>query len=326
MKTPAIPVVVAISLALAGVHAYAQRAPERYPTKPIRFIVANAPGSSAGILARILANKLADQLKQQVVIDVRPGGSGIIGTEIAKAAPADGYTLLQAGNVFTTLTALRKDLPFDTDRDFIPLTQIAWVANVVAVHAGLNVNNVSELVALAKAKPGALNYGSAGNGSPSHLSGALLNVLAGITTVHIPYKGTAQALTDAMSGRLQFVISSPLVVMPHVSGGRIKVIATTGSVRDPLFPQLPTVAETVPGYEMTQWWGVALPARTPAALVARLHTEICNALEAPDTRSALAKYGATARPQSQADFVRFIKAERARVADLVRRGGIDIGQ
>jgi tripartite-type tricarboxylate transporter receptor subunit TctC len=326
MKINARAVAAAMSVALAGTQAYAQGAPERYPTKPIRFIVANAPGSSADILARILANKLAEQLKQAVVIDVRPGGSGIIGTEIAKTAPADGYTLLQAGNVFTTLTALRKDLPFDTDRDFIALTQIAWVANVVAVDAGLGVNNVAELIALAKAKPGALNYGSAGNGSPSHLSGALLNVLAGIRTTHIPYKGTAQALTDAMSGRLQFVISSPLVVMPHASAGRIKAIATTGSVRDPLFPQLPTVAETVPGYEMTQWWGVALPARTPSSIVTRLYTEIRSALEAPDTRSALAKVGATARPQSQAEFVKFIKAERARVADLVRRGGIDIEQ
>ncbi|HEX2829156.1 MAG TPA: tripartite tricarboxylate transporter substrate-binding protein [Burkholderiales bacterium] len=311
----------ALSSVIGTAHA-ASSAQERYPDKPIRFVLANAPASSADILVRILSDRLAEQMKQPVVVDTRPGGSGIIGTAIAKSAPADGYTLLQAGNVFTTITALRKDLPFNVDTDFIALTKIAWVANVLAVYGGLNVNSVPDLIRLAKAKPNTLNYGSAGIASPSHLSAALLDVLAGIRTVHIPYKGTAQALTDTMTGQLQFLITSPLVVAPHANSGRIRVIATTGPTRDRLFPNLPTVRESVPGYEMTQWWGVAVPANTPPRIVSKLHEEICKALQDPDTRSAMAKYGATADPQSMAEFAAFIKSERARVGDLIKRAGI----
>jgi tripartite-type tricarboxylate transporter receptor subunit TctC len=317
---------VVLSAAAATGHAAEAGAQERYPEKPIRFILANAAGSSADILVRIVSDKLAEQLKQPVVIDTRPGGSGIIGTAIAKSAAPDGYTLLQAGNVFTTITALRKDLPFNVDIDFIGLTKIAWVANVLAVHAGLNVNSVPELVRLAKSKPNGLNYGSAGNASPSHLSGALLDVLAGIRTVHVPYKGTAQALMDTMTGQLQFIITSPLVVAPHANSGRIRVLATTGPARDRLFPNVPTLRETVPGYEMTQWWGVAVPARTPPRIVSTLHQQIYDVLQDAETRSAMAKYGATAEPQSMAEFAAFIKTERARVADLVKRAGISGSQ
>jgi tripartite-type tricarboxylate transporter receptor subunit TctC len=313
---------VVLSSATATAYAAQPAAYDGYPDKPIRFILANAAGSSADILVRIVSDKLADQVKQPVVIDTRPGGSGIIGTAIAKSAAPDGYTLLQAGNVFTTITALRKDLPFNVDTDFIGLTKIAWVANVLAVHAGVNVNTVPELIRLAKAKPNSLNYGSAGNASPSHLSGALLDVLAGIRTVHVPYKGTAQALTDTMSGQLQFLITSPLVVAPHANSGRIRVLATTGPTRDRLFPNVPTVRESVPGYEMTQWWGVAVPAKTPRPIVSTLHQQIYKVLQDNDTRSAMAKYGATADPQSIAEFAAFIKAERARVTDLIKRAGI----
>jgi tripartite-type tricarboxylate transporter receptor subunit TctC len=305
-------------LAVPAAHA------DAYPAKPLRFIVANAPGSSADILARIVGGHLAARVNQQVVVDVRPGGSGLIGTQLAAAAPPDGYTLLQAGNVFTTLAALRKSMPVDPDTAFIPLTKMAWVSNVLAVNAGIGVNSVGDLIRLARAQPGKLNFGSAGNGSPSHLSGALLNFMAGISTVHVPYRGTAAALTDIMSGELQFVISSPLVIMPHVNNPRIRVLATTGPRRDPLLPQYPTVAETLPGYEITQWWGVAVPARTPRAIVTRLHADIVAVLGEPETRAALAKIGATPDPQSPSEFAAFIRAERVRIADLATRAHIAI--
>lgn len=294
-----------------------------YPTRPVRFLVPGAPGSSQDILARILGNKLSEQLGQQVVVDARAGASGIVGIELAKAAAPDGYTIVAAtSTLFASLPALKPKLSYDADKDFAPLTRMASVANVVTVNAGLGVESVADLVKLAKTKPGQLNYGSAGNASPAHLAGAMFNLLAGVNTVHVPYKGAAQALSDVMAGQLQFLITSPLVAMPHAKGGRIKVLATTGAKRDPLIPELPTVAETVPGYEITQWWGVVVPAKTPAAIASRLHAECVKALQSSDVRDLIAKQGATVRPESPAQFAAFMQAERIRIGNLGKRAGI----
>ena len=300
-------------------------AAESYPSRPVRFLVPSPPGGSPDILARAVAQRLSTQMNHQVIVDNRAGASGITGVEIAKRAAPDGHTLLLATSTnFASLPALKPDLPYEPLRDFIPLTRIAWVANVVAVNAGIGVASVAELVKLAKSRPGQLNYGSAGNGSPAHLAGAMLNVLAGIETVHVPYKGAAPAMTDVLAGQLQFLITSPLVAMPQARAGRIRVIASTSGARDPLLPELPTVAETVPGYEIVQWWGVALPAGTPAATGRRVHTEVVNALNHPDTREALRKSGATPQPESPAAFVEFIKTERERFARLGKASRITI--
>lgn len=296
---------------------------QQYPNRPIRFLVPGAPGSSQDILARILGNKLSEQLGQQVVVDARAGASGIIGIELAKAAAPDGYTIVAATTtLFATLPALKTNLSYDADRDFAPLTRMASVANVVTVNAGLGVESVADLVKLAKTKPGQLNYGSAGNASPAHLAGAMFNLLAGVNAAHVPYKGAAQALSDVMAGQLQFLITSPLVAMPHAKGGRIKVLATTGAKRDPLIPELPTVADTVPGYEITQWWGVVVPAKTPAAIASRLQAECVKALQSPEVRDLIAKQGATVQPESPAQFIAFMQAERRRIGDLGKRTGI----
>lgn len=298
-------------------------AAEPYPDKPIRFLVPSPPGGSPDILARIVAGKLAEQMSQQVVVDNRSGASGIIGVEIAKRAAPDGYTLLLATSTnFASLPALKKSLPYDVAKDFIAISRIAWVANVVTVNARLGINSVADLVKLAKDRPGQLNYGSAGNGSPAHLAGAMLNVLAGVNTVHVPYKGAALAITDLIGGQLQFFITSPLVAMPHGRAGRVRVLATTGAKRDPLLPELPPVADTVPGYEIVQWWGIAVPARTPRAIVSRLDKEIAAALTAPDAREAMSRNGATPNPESPAAFSAFIKAERDRIANVGKRAGI----
>jgi tripartite-type tricarboxylate transporter receptor subunit TctC len=310
------------ALACAGT-AYSQP----YPNRPLRLLVPGASGSSQDVLSRILATKLAEQIRQQVVVDDRAGASGMIGIELGKAAAPDGYTLIAAtSTLFATLPALGAKLSFDPDRDFVPLSRMASVSNVLLVNAGLGVGNVADLVKLAKAKPSQLNYGSAGNGTPAHLGGAMLNALAGITTNHIPYKGAAQALTDVMGGQLQYLITSPLVAMPHASGGRIRVIASTGAQRDPLLPQLPTVAETLPGFEITQWWGIVLPAKTPSSITARLHGEIVKALRAPDVVDLIAKQGATVRPETPAEFVAFMKAERTRIAAIGKQASITIDQ
>ena len=298
---------------------------QAYPSRPIRFLVPGAPGSSQDILARILANKLSQQLGQQVVVDARAGATGLIAIDIAKIAAPDGYTLVAAtSTLFSGLPALKSKLSYDPDRDFAPLSRMASVANVVTVNAGLGVETAADLVKLAKAKPGQLNYGSAGNGSPAHIAGAMFDVLAGVKTNHVPYKGAAQALTDVIGGQLQYLITSPLVAMPHAKGGRIKVLATTGAKRDPLLPDLPVFAETVPGYEITQWWGVVAPAKTPPAILALLHAEIIKALRMPDVRELLARQGATAQPEAPEAFAAYMKAERTRIGNLGKKAGISM--
>ena len=298
-------------------------AADTFPSRPIRFLVPGATGSSQDLLARIVANKLAQQLNQQVVVDVRAGASGVIGIELGKAAAPDGYTLIAAtSTLFASLPALKSKLSYDPDRDFAPLSRMAMVSNVMTVNAGLGVDTVADLVKLAKARPGQLNYGSAGNGSPAHLAGAMFDLLAQVRTNHVPYKGAAQALTDVIGGQLQYLVTSPLVAMPHAKSGRIKVLATTGAKRDPLIPDLPTVADTVAGYDITQWWGVVVPARTPAPIAARLHAELVKALQSPDVRDLVAKQGASVHPESPAEFSAFMRAERARIANLGKRADI----
>ncbi len=294
-----------------------------YPNRPVRVVVPGAPGSSQEVLSRVVGNKLAQQMGQPFVIDARAGASGMIGLDIAKAAAPDGYTLLAAtSTLMSGLPALKPKLHYDPDRDFMPLSRMASVANVVTVGAQLGIDNAADFVKLAKAKPGALNFGSAGNGSPAHLAGAMFNVLAGVNTIHVPYKGAAQALSDVMAGQLQYLITSPLVAMPHAKGGRIRLLATTGAKRDPLIPDLPVFADTVPGYDITQWWGLVLPAGVPPAISAHLHREIIIALKSAEVAGFLTKQGAVAQPESPAEFAAFMKAERTRIAHIGKRANI----
>jgi tripartite-type tricarboxylate transporter receptor subunit TctC len=289
----------------------------------VRIIVPFPSGSVSDTAARILGNKLSEQIGQPVIVDTRPGASGVIGVEIAKNAPPDGYTLLLAGlTAFALLPALKPKLPYDPDKDFVALSRVASVVNVVAVHPSLGVGTIADLVKLAKARPSQLNYGSSGNGSLQHLAGEMFNVLAGVKTVHVPYKGAVLALNDLIAGQLQFIIASPIFVMPHAKTARIKVIATTGAKRDPLLPELPTVADAVAGFESTSWTGVAVPAKTSAVIVNRLHAEILKAMQSPEVRELLAKQSATAHADSQAEFTAFIKAERERIARVGRQAGI----
>jgi len=295
---------------------------QTFPSRPIRLIVSTAPGSSNEVLARIIGRKMAETLGQQIVVDTRVGASGIIGTELASKAPPDGYTLLLVSQVvFATHPAMGRRLPFDPDKSFIPLIGIAWVSSVVAVHPSAP-STIPELVQLAKSRPGRFNYGSAGSGSPAHIGGELFNLLAGTHMTHVPYKSTAFAITDLIAGQIQLLITSPLVVLPHANNGRVKAIATTGARRDPLLPQLPTVAETLPGYEMTQWWGLAAIAGTPRAIVERLHSAAVSAIDSREVTDKFAQQGATAVSSSPAEFAAFIQRERARTAEVVKRAGI----
>jgi tripartite-type tricarboxylate transporter receptor subunit TctC len=308
-------------VALVSTNAFAQA----WPNRPLRLIVPFPAGSQSDVIARVVGNKLAELVGQQVVVDNRVGASGVIGMELAKNAPADGHTLMVATfATFSLLPALKPRLPYDTDRDFIALSRIASGVFVLAVHPALGANTVGDLVKLAKARPGQLNYGSSGNGSIQHLAGEMLNVQAGIKTMHVPYKGAVIALTDLIAGQIQFIVASPTIVMPHAKTARLKVIATTGAKRDPLLPELPTVAETVPGFEITSWQGMVLPVKTPSVVVNKLYGEIVKALQSPEVRESLTKQGVTAHTESPAEFRAFVKADRERMARVARQVDITL--
>ena len=291
--------------------------------RPLRMIVPFPAGSQSDVIARVIGNKLAAQIGRQVVVDNRVGASGVIGMELAKNAPADGNTLLLATfAAFALLPALKRDLPYDTDRDFIALTRIASGSFVIAVHPATGVETVADLVRLARARPGQLNYGSSGNGSIQHLAGEMFNLKAGVKTVHVPYKGAVIALTDLIAGQIQFIVASPTIVTPHAKTARLKILASTGAQRDALLPELSTVGESLPGFEITSWQGIALPAKTPIAIVNALHGEITRALQAAEVRDALMKQGVSARAESRAEFSAFIKADRERMFTVAQQ--IDI--
>jgi len=296
-------------------------AAQPYPTKPVRLIVASAPGGAPDILGRAIAQKLAEALGQQVVVDNRAGASGIIGAELTARAAPDGYTLLLgATTILAILPTLNHKLPYDAARDLAPVTLIASAANVVVVHPGVGARNIAELAKAAKARP--INFASAGNGTPAHLAGDMLNMMAGIRMAHVPYKGAGPALTDLLAGQVQVLITSPIAALPHVSTGKLRLLASTGAQRNPTLPDLPTVAETLPGYEITQWWGLNAPAGTPSAIIDRLQRETARSLQQPDVRERLQAQGAVGVGSTPAEFGRFIASERARIAKLIQQAGI----
>ena len=301
----------------------ATAAAQIYPVKPMRLIVADAAGGAPDQLGRILGQKLSEMLGQQMVVDNRPGASGALGADIAARSPADGYSLLLTTTaIYAILPSLKKNLAYDPVRDFVPVSRIATASNVLVVNASLPVRTVAELVQIAKSKPGTLNYASAGVGSPAHLAGEMLNLLAGIKLVHVPYKGAAPALLDVIAGNAQLIITSPIAAGGHIQTGRVRAIATTGGERNPALPELPTIAETVPGYEISQSWGVVAPAGTPAMIVKRLNEAIVQAMHVSEVKEQVLKTGAVPAGDSAAAFEAFMARERARLAEVIVRGGI----
>jgi tripartite-type tricarboxylate transporter receptor subunit TctC len=308
-----------LALACAGADAIAQK----YPVRPVRLIVADAAGGAPDQLARILAQKLTDSLGQQLIVDNRPGATGVLGADIAARSPADGYTLLlTTTSIYAILPGLRKNLPYDPVRDFVPISRLATASNVLVVNVSLPAKSVAELVQLAKSKPGAINYASAGVGSPAHLAGEMLNLLAGIKLAHIPYKGAAPALIDIIAGNPHLIITSPITAGGHMSAGRVRALATTGPERNPSLPELPTVAEAVPGYEISQSWGIVVPKGTPAPAVKRLSDEIVRAMNLPDVKDRVLKSGAVPAGDLPAAFQAFIARERQRLGEVIARTGI----
>ena len=316
-----------LSLLLAMVAASPQVAAQAFPAKPIRLIVADAAGGAPDQLARIVAQKMSEGLGQQVIVDNKAGAGGALGAEIAARAPADGYTLLVTTTaIYAILPNLKKNLPFDPVRDFASLSRIATASNVLVVNQALPAASVGELVQLARSKPGALNYASAGIGTPAHLAGEMLNQLAGIKLTHIPYKGAAPALLDVIAGNAQLIITSPIAAGPHLNEGRVRALATTGTERNPSLAQLPTVADAVPGYEITQSWGIVAPVGTPAPLLKLLTDEVVRVMSSPDVKERVVKTGAVPGTDAGSAFDAFMARERQRLGDVVTRSGIVLAE
>ncbi|MBI2509220.1 MAG: tripartite tricarboxylate transporter substrate binding protein [Betaproteobacteria bacterium] len=296
---------------------------QAYPTKPVRIISPFAAGGGNDALCRIIAPKLSENLKQQVIVDNRPGANGIIGTDLAAKSPPDGYTIVLIPSGHAVNASLHKKLPYDSIRDFAPITLAGSSPLLVVVHPSVPAKNVKELAALAKARPAQLTYVSAGIGSSGHLAGALFEVMTGTKLVHVPYKGMGQSLPDLIGGHASLAFGTTLSTMPHVRSGRLRALAVTGARRSPALPELPTVAESgVPGYEASLWYGFVGPARLPAEIVRRLHAEIAAVLALPDVRERLASQGLDARSTTPDEFARLLAADLDRWAGVVRRAGV----
>lgn len=300
-------------------------AQQPYPSRPIRLISPFAPGGGNDILCRTIAPKLTERIKQQVIVDNRPGANGIIGTEAAARSAPDGYTIVLIPSGHAVNASLHRKLPYDSISDFTPITLVGSSPLILAVHPSLPARNVKELIALAKAHPEQLTYGSAGIGSSGHLGGALFETLTGVKMVHVPYKGMSLAITDLMSGQVSLVFGTSLSVMPHVRSGRLRAMATTGAQRSPALPDLPTVAEAgVSGYEAGLWYGFVGPARIPSEIVRRLNSEIVAVLRLPEVRERLASQGVDAHPSTPEEFGRLLVSDLERWAKVVQRAGIRV--
>ena len=313
------------SIALAGALAMATPAMAQgsaYPNKPLRFIVPWAPGGSTDVLARLIGQKLSESWGQPVLVENRPGASGNVGSEaVAKAAP-DGYTIL-IGSMSTHAMngALFSKMPFRPVDDFAPVALLAYVTNVLAVHPSVKAGSVRELIAFAKANPGRLNYASAGSGSTNHLSAALFENMAAITLTHIPYKGGAPAVTDLVGGQVDMFFTGSTNVLQHVASGKLKLLAVTESRRARVLPDVPTVAETLPGYEMAVWYGMFTPTGTPPDLVAKLNMEVNRIMRLPDVVARLAPLGAESVHIAPTEFARILRADEQKWNRIIRDVG-----
>jgi tripartite-type tricarboxylate transporter receptor subunit TctC len=293
-----------------------------YPAKPVRVVLGFPPASAADLVARIVGAKMGDALNQQLVIDNRPGASSNIATEAVVRAPADGYTLLM-GTIANTINAsLYTKLPFDFARELTPIAAVASVPNLLVVHPSLPVRSVNELIKAAQTKPGEILYGSSGNGTGPHLSGELFNLLAHVKLVHIPYKGSPQAMTDLLGGRVMVMFSPASTALPHIKAGTLRALASSGAQRTASAPELPTIAEAgLPGFETTVWFGLLAPATTPRDIVERLNKEVLRALNDAEVKKQFTTQGIDAMGGSPEQFAAYIRDETAKWARVVQASG-----
>jgi tripartite-type tricarboxylate transporter receptor subunit TctC len=298
---------------------------QAYPSRPIKVVVPWPPGQATDLAARIVADKLSQSLGQPFVLENKPGAGGQIGTEqVVKAAP-DGYTLLTHSIAFAMNAALYSKLPYDPIKDFAPASQIAVSTSVLLVSSSLGAKSVKELIALAKQKPGQLNFGSSGVGSGTHLNAEQFRFAAGIDVVHVPYKGVPETLIDLMTGRIHYFLSPLVPAMPLLKEGKLIPLAVTTPRRSAVLPDVPTMAEAaLPGYEFQAWFGVFAPARTPRPIVEKLSKEIARIVELPDIRKQMQAQGEEGRTSSPVEFARFVRAEIDKISRIVKQAGVRI--
>lgn len=314
----------AIGLVLACALSAGPAAAQTYPTKPARIVVAFPPGAAADLVSRLVAQKLSEMWGHQVLVDNRGGASGTIGTDAVAKSPADGYTMLMGtmGNLAAN-AALFPNLPFNLERDFAPVTLAAMVHFVMVVHPSLPVKTVKEFIEYAKARPGQLNYASSGAGGLPHLGAELFKSLAGVNLVHVPYKGSAPAITDLIGGQVSMAIDNLPVALPHIKAGKLRALAVTGPRRVPVLPDTPTMGEAgLAGYELTNWLGLVVPAGTPRDIVLRIHADAVKALKMPDVRERLLGMATEPVGSTPEELGALMKSETAKWAKVIKDAGI----
>ena len=308
-----------VSLGVGVVHA----AEPQWPVRPLRIIVPQSAGGSTDFTARLVAAKFNEFLGQQAVVDNRPGAGSIIGTDLVAKANPDGYTILVVASSITLNPTLHKKLPFDPIRDLAPVTVLSAFPNMLAVHPSLPAKSVQELIALAKAKPGQINYGSSGAATGTHLSAELFKLMTGTDMVHVPYRGGAPAVTALLGGQVQLNFATIPSVLPHVRANRLRALGVTTAKRSPAAPEVPTIAEAgVPGYDHGPWNGMLLPARTPATIVNRLNAASAKAIHLPDVKAALAQEGAEPVGNRPEEFGKMIREETVKWAKVIKAANI----
>ena len=312
-----------LALALTCAPSFAQD----YPTKPIRIIVPFAAGGPADVYARFLGVRLTEALGQPVVVDDRPGAGSIIGTDaVAKSTP-DGYTLLMMSNTHTVNETLIPNKPYQLMRDFVPVAPVNYSDLVLVVHPSVGANSVADLIRIAKASPGKLNYASSGPGTPYHMAGELFKAMAGVDIVHVPYKGSSGARTDILGGQVQMMFDAVPTMSEHAKGGRVKALGTSGKTRSSVLPTVPTIDEAgVAGYEAVIWLGIMAPKGTPAAIVSKLNAEITRIQNRPDVRQEWASQGAAPMPMTPDEFSRYLDADIVKWERIVKISGAKADQ
>ena len=298
---------------------------QAYPTKPIRIVAPSTPGDAPDVIARLVADKLSVALGQQVVVDNKPGAGGVVGSESVAKAPPDGYTLIM-GNAGShgINAAVYSKLPYDIQRDFAPVSQVAIAPNVMVINPSVPANSVAEFIAYAKSQPGKLSYASGGNGSSAHMSMELFKAMAGIDVQHIPYKGSSPALTDLIGGQVAVFIGNMPPTVPHIKSGKLRALAVTTKSRSALMPELPTISDTLPGYETVAWFGVLAPAGTPPEIVNRLSAEIGRIARSPEMREKLVAMGAEPVGGTPEEFKAVIDRDIAKWKPLAQKVGIKV--
>jgi tripartite-type tricarboxylate transporter receptor subunit TctC len=300
-----------------------QASAQTYPVKPVRLIAPFPPGGSSDLIARIVAQKLSEGLGQQMIVENRPGAGSNLGAQVAARAAPDGYTLLITSVTAAINVSLYRNPGYDLLKDFAPISKLAVGPTALVVHPSVPVTNVRELIKLAHTRPGQLNYGSGGNGTPAHICGEMFRAMAKVIILHVPYKGTGQSVTDLMAGQIQLVFASMPVVFPHMKSGRLRTLAVTGAARTPLAPSLPTIAESgVPGYAFDSWWGMVTNTGVPQPMIDRLYNETRRVLSLPEVKERFTDLGIDVLQGSPAELANFTRAEIERMAKVIRQTGI----